>query len=307
MVSNSGGKVESLLRTWRMRDAVKLALQDERALEELLSLIDEDDVSVQIRALSALLELVRGANWRLRKKILETGFKHIINALKSDDVRVLWRTLAILSYLLKNNPLNGEKLSKLVRVLLLTAKTHNGLVWDGLLSAVENIRAPCMSDEVAEFLLEKVRNGSYEEAAIASLILLNSGAVERHGWKSVVERVGEIISTGDPELIEAGLHAAMKLTKLPTVFPMDVVMKSLIPSLRRFISTCNDPIRKQTAIEVFDRLRDMVVRYYRVRPREAQRIAEELSRLGLLEEAYLIASNVASVGGLVSLWNDRPT
>jgi hypothetical protein len=76
---------------------------------------------------------------------------------------------------------------------------------------------------------------------------------------------------------------------------MDVLIKELLPALRRLIMDCGDQLLKVRAVEAFDRLRETLVRYYRVRPREAQRVVEELMRLGLVEEAYIISSAIGTI------------
>ncbi|MEO2152451.1 MAG: hypothetical protein ABGW50_07330 [Thermococcus sp.] len=289
------GKLDSLLKKWEMRDLIRLARESDEALIEILRAVESDDPDVKLASLSALLELVQTSNWRERKRILEFGFDALVDALSTDDPRVLWRTLAILSALLKNNPLNGARLLKLVRAITGLAETKNAVVWDELLNVVDNIMAPYIDDGVASELKTLLKSGTAGEAIIVAMVLLETGAIDKDCWVTLVERVAGALLSGEPRLVDAGLVASMKISKLPPVYSMDVLIKELLPALRKTIVDCNDQIRKARAVEVFDRLRETLVRYYRVRPREAQRVVGELMRLGLVDEAYMISSAIGTI------------
>jgi len=286
---------DSLLKKWEMQDLIRLARESDEALVKILKAVGSEDVDVKLGALSALLELVKASNWRERKRILELGFDTLVNALSTDDPRVLWRTLAILSALLKNNPLSGARLLKLVRAITSLAETKNVVVWDELLNVVDNVMAPYVSDDIARELKELLKSGTVGEALIVAMVLLETGAIDKDCWVALVERISSALLSGEPRLVDAGLAASLKVSKLPPVYSMDVLIKELLPALRRTIIDCNDQLRKMRAVEVFDRLRETLVRYYRVRPREAQRIVEELIRLGLVDEAYIISSAIGTI------------
>jgi len=291
----SGDKLDSLLKTWEMRDLIKLAKESDGALIKILNAIGSDNPDVRLTSLSALLELVQNSNWRERKRILELGFDTLVGALSTDDPRVLWRTLAILSALLKNNPLDSSRLLKLVRAITSLADTKNEVVWDELLRVVDSIMAPYIDDGVAGELRRLLQEGTVSEAIIVAMVLLETGAIDRNCWITLVERIAGALLSGEPRLIDAGLVASTKISKLPPVYQMDVLIKELLPALRKTILECDDQIRKARAIEVFDRLRETIVRYYRVRPRKAQRVVEELMRMGLVDEAYMISSAVGTI------------
>ncbi|WP_099209694.1 hypothetical protein [Thermococcus henrietii] len=287
--------LDSLLKKWEMQDLIRLARESDDALVKILNAVSSEDIDLRLGALSALLELVKTANWRERKRILELGFDTLVDALSTDDPRVLWRTLAILSALLKNNPLNGVRLLKLVKAITNLAETRNVVVWDELLNVVDNIMAPYIGDDVACELKELLKNGTAGEALIVAMVLLETGAMDKDCWVVLVERISSALLSGEPRLIDAGLVASLKISKLPPVYSMDVLIKELLPALRRTIVDCKDQLRKMHAVEVFDKLRETLVRYYRVRPREAQRVVEELMRLGLVDEAYIISSAIGTI------------
>ncbi|GAB6136248.1 hypothetical protein [Thermococcus prieurii] len=287
--------LDSLLKKWEMQDLIRLARESDDALVKILNAVSSEDIDLRLGALSALLELVKTANWRERKRILELGFDTLVDALSTDDPRVLWRTLAILSALLKNNPLNGVRLLKLVKAITNLAETRNVVVWDELLNVVDNIMAPYIGDDVACELKELLKNGTAGEALIVAMVLLETGAMDKDCWVVLVERISSALLSGEPRLIDAGLVASLKISKLPPVYSMDVLIKELLPALRRTIVDCKDQLRKMRAVEVFDKLRETLVRYYRVRPREAQRVVEELMRLGLMDEAYIISSAIGTI------------
>jgi hypothetical protein len=294
------GKLDSLLKKWEMRDLIRLARESDEALMEILKTVESDDPDVKLSSLSALLELVQTSNWRERKRILELGFDTLIKVLSTDDPRVLWRALAILSALLKNNPLSSSRLLQLVRAITRLSETKNAVVWDELLNVVDNVMAPYIDDEVASELRALLKDGTAGEAIIVAMVLLETGAIDKDWWITLVQRVAGTLLSGEQRLVDAGLIASMKISKLPPVYPMDVLIKELLPALRKMIVDCDDQIRKARAVEVFDRLRETLVRYYRVRPREAQRVIEELMRLGLVDEAYMISSAIGTIP--VSSW-----
>jgi len=295
------GRLDSLLRRWEMRGLARLARDSDEALVELLRAVGSDDTSLKLASLSALLELVEEANWRERKRFLEFGFDALVDSLSSDDPRVLRKTLAILSTLLRNNPLSGARLLKLVRALTGLAETKNEAVWEELLRVVDSVMAPYVDDNVANELKELLTSGTAGEAIIVAMILLETGAIDNDRWVTLVERVAGALLSGEHRLVDAGLVASTKISKLPPVYSMDVLIKELIPALRKTLLDCDDPMRKAGAAEVFDRLRETLVRYYRVRPREAQRVVEELMHLGLIDEAYMISSAIGTIP--MSPWN----
>uniref|UniRef100_UPI0026125D77 hypothetical protein n=1 Tax=Thermococcus sp. TaxID=35749 RepID=UPI0026125D77 len=200
-------------------------------------------------------------------------------------------------------PLTDRELTLVIEALLRKAPSKSPLVWSGIMDVIGSIKIPYVSRRTTSLLLRALGEGSDEEAAVASLILIRSGAIERDGWKLLVERVGDLLTSGSERLIDAGLKASVRLTKLPMVFPMDSVIKSVLPALKRLLSSCSDQFIKVKAIDAFDRLREMVIRYYRLHPREAQRVAEELMNLGLVEEAYLIFSSAGALPGRFSYGN----
>ncbi|WP_297074057.1 hypothetical protein [Thermococcus sp.] len=289
------GSFDSLLKKWEMKDLIRLARNSDEALIEILNAIGSEDTDVKLAALSALLELVQTSNWRERKRILELGFDVLIDSLSTEDPRVQWRTLAILSALLKNNPLNGVRLLKLVRAITAIAETKNTMVWDELLNVVENVMAPYIDDSVAGELKSMLKNGTTAEAIVIAMVLLETGAIDKDCWVTLVERVAGALLSGEPRLVDAGLVASLKISKLPPVYHMDVLIKELLPALRKAMLNCNDHIRKAKAIEVFDKLRETLARYYRFRPKEAQRVVEELLSIGLGDEAYLISSAIGTI------------
>ncbi|WP_297555804.1 hypothetical protein [Thermococcus sp.] len=287
--------LDALLKKWEMKDLIRRARKSDEALVELLKGIRSEDTDVKLASLSALLELVQSSNWRERKRILEMGFDVLIDTLFSQDERVLWRTLAILSTLLKNNPLNGSRLLKLVKALTNLADTKSPLVWDELLNVVDSVMASYVDDNVAQELKEILNKGTASEAVIVAMILLEIGAIDKDCWTTLVERIASALLSGEPRLVDAGLVASLKISKLPPVYPMDVLIKELLPALRKAMLNCDDHIRKAKAIEVFDKLRETLVRYYRFRPKEAQRVVEELLSIGLVDEAYLISSAIGTI------------
>ncbi|AIU69635.1 hypothetical protein TEU_04380 [Thermococcus eurythermalis] len=296
----SKSRIDSVLKKWEIMNLIKLAKDRDDALREILRAATSDDPNLRLASLSALLDVVRGANWRERKRILELGFDVLVDALSTDDPGVIWRTLEILATLLKNNPLSGARLLKLVRALMPLSETENVLIWDGILKVVDNVMAPYIDNETAEELRNILQRGTRREAIIVAEILLETGAIDKNHWTVIVENVAEALLSGEPVLVDAGLVASVKISKLPPVYPMDILIKELFPALRKLIADCNDQIRKARTIEAFDRLRETLVRYYRVRPREAQRAAEELMSLGLVDEALLISSAAGTT--LASSW-----
>jgi len=286
------------LGAWDVDGLIREALEGEEGLRRLISLLRSGDVGLQIRALTALGGVVKNSNWKTRRKILDESLEDLLSAIESGDDRVSRRALEVLGALLKNNPLSDEKLSRVISALLSRARRPSPATWEELLTVADTLRMPYVSDKSTSRLTSAAFFGSPEEAAVASLILLNSGAVPKGDWGRLVERISELLASNDPLLVEAGLKAVDSLTKLPPVFPMGVAVRSLVPTLRKLISTTDDHFIKVRAIEAYDKMRDTVVRYYRVRPDEARKTAEELLNLGLIEEAYMITSAAGFLPGL---------
>ncbi|WP_297506191.1 hypothetical protein [Thermococcus sp.] len=290
-------EIRETLKTWDVGRVAEVVAEDERALVEVLGVLRSGDGTLKIRALTALIESTRGSNWKERKRVLELGLDEIIAAAGSDDDRISSRALELLAILLKNNPLTDRRLAPIIEVILKKSTSKSPRVWSSIMEVIESIKIPYVSKRTTSLLLRALRDGTAEEIAVASLVLIRSGAVERNDWKLLVERIADLINSNSERLIDAGLTASIRLTKLPVVFPMDAVIKAVLPALRRLLSSCSDQFIKVKAIDAFDRLREMVTRYYRLHPREAQRVAEELARLGLVEEAYLVSSSAGTFTG----------
>jgi len=283
---------------WDVDGLAKRALDGPGGVNDIVKLLRSDASSDKIRALTALLAIVGKSNWKTRKRVLENSLDDILIAVESKDPRVSKKALEVLAALLKNNPLGDRETSKVIATLLRRARRPNGTLWEGLMLTASTVRIPYVSDESTKLLTNALRSGAPEEAAVASIILLNSGAVTRDEWGRLVERISELLGSGDPLLVEAGLRAVDLLAKLPPVFPMDVAVKTLMPTLRKLIASSKDQLFKMRAIESFDRIKDTVVRYYRVRPEEARKTAGELLSLGLIEEAYMISSAAGFLPGI---------
>lgn len=278
------------IRTWDMDKIVESALKNQEELNNLLQLLSSSDRGSQMRTLTAILDVVRKANWKTRRYILRESLEDILRAIESNDMMVSKKALKVLGALLKNNPLGDDETSRVISTILKRSRNPSPTIWEELLKIATTLRIPYVSGKSTAKLTRAAFSGTPEEAVMASLILLSSGAVKREEWGKLVERISEIIGSNDPLLVEAGLEAVKYLTKLPPVFPIGVAIKTIVPTLRKIISFTDDQFIKMKAIDAFDRMRDTIVRYYRVRPDEARKTAEELLRLGLIEEAYMITS-----------------
>ena len=287
-------EITDALKTWDVDRIVGLALMKEDVLGEIIGALESGDEKVKIKALTVLIEVAKRSGRKRRRKILKTGLDRILDVIGSNDDRISGRGLKLLGLLLGDNNLPDSKLASVLEAVVRRSPSPNPLVWEGVIGVVENVKLPYVSPNSTRFLLSVLRSGSAEEVAVASLILVKWAGLGRDEWHLLIERIADLVNSKDVKLADAGLTAALMLTKLPPVFPMEPVVKSLLPSLRRLMFSHRDQFLKVKAVEALDGLQEIVTKYYRLHPRDAQKTAEELLRLGLVEEAHLITSVLIS-------------
>jgi len=288
-------EITDLLETWDVGNVAGSGPEDEGVLDRIFEVMESVDGALKIKALKVLIEIARQSGRRIRKRILEMGLSEIIEAIRSDDDRISGEALKLLEILLKDNTLTDRKLTLVFEAMLEKSSSGNPFVWEGIMGVVENVKPPYIFTKSTEFLLDVLRGGSAEGVAVASLILVKWGCLSREEWRLLVEKIADLVDSGTERLIDIGLKSAAILVELPPVFPMDSVVKRLLPALRRLVFSNRDRILRAKALDALDGLREMVIRYYRLHPCEAQKTAEELLDLGLVDEAYLITSTLISL------------
>ncbi|WP_297499134.1 hypothetical protein, partial [Thermococcus sp.] len=138
-------EIREALKTWDVGRVAGLIVENERALIEVLNVLESGDDALKIRALKVLTDATRGSNWKERKRVLQLGLGRIVDAVKSNDGRVSSRALELLAILLKNNPLTDRELTLVIEALLRKAPSKSPLVWSGIMDVIGSIKIPYVS------------------------------------------------------------------------------------------------------------------------------------------------------------------
>ena len=289
MDGDAGNNLLELVTSWRFREVVRLALDDEDALVEIVRLLRFDDCSVVVGALSALGEALPYLSEGGKFRVLREGFDDLIRLLNS-DVPVARRAIFILTHLLSSVPLSRNHLVSLVEILSEVAGGENGLILLHDLFELASKPRPIFFDELVEPVRRMVTSDNPNVALLGARLAVTMGIPVFIGWRNVLNALARALRGKNAVAVELALEVVSDLGSLLLEAPILYVIKSLYPPLKTLSSSGADAFIRGRAVEVFERFRKAVFNYYRTRPLEAGNDAEELLKEGFTEEALLVAS-----------------
>ncbi len=100
-------EIRNLILSWRIVDAVELALRDTGVLRILLKLLEDRDGTTRTRAFMALNEVVKRGDERVRFTVATEGFDAILRGLSSGDSKVAMKAVRVLKNLVEGVPSFG--------------------------------------------------------------------------------------------------------------------------------------------------------------------------------------------------------
>ncbi|NJD99003.1 hypothetical protein E3E26_04275 [Thermococcus sp. LS1] len=289
MTGVSVDKIRELILSWQMRDAVKLSRDSEEVLLALIELISEEDRITKIRALSALGEVLKGADKKTKSLILGNGFDAIVGTLREGDERLKVRALRVLKRLLEGNPLTKNQLAKLVDALASLVSDNDGLAWLEAVELTGNISTTYSIDGVLSRIDPLLTSPNLREKALGIRLLLALGGPSEENWGSIVSGIAELLRSKDPLLVEVGLDSAADMLNLPIALPMERIIENILPALKEFTKSADTLVLRAKAREVIGLLEGALYNYYRSRPIEARNAVRKFLSAGFVDEAMMLS------------------
>ncbi|WP_238516409.1 hypothetical protein [Thermococcus onnurineus] len=289
MTGVSVDKIRELILSWQMRDVVKLSQDSEGVLLTLIELLSEEDSITKIRALSALEEILKGADKKTKSLILRNGFDAIVGTLREEDERLKVRALRVLKRLLEGNPLTKNQLSKLVDALVSLGSDNDGLSWLEAVELTEKISTAYPIDGVLSRINSLLTSFNLREKALGIRLLLALGGFSEENWDPIVSGISELLRSEDPLLVEVGLDAAANMLKLPIVLPMERILGNILPALKKLTKGADTLVLRAKARKVMSLLEGALYNYYRSRPIEARNAVRKFLSEGFVEEAMILS------------------
>ncbi|WP_297517788.1 hypothetical protein [Thermococcus sp.] len=232
MDGDAGNNLLELVTSWRFREVVRLALDDEGALVEIVRLLRFDDCSVVVGALSALGEALPYLSEGGKFRVLREGFDDLIRLLNS-DVPVARRAISILKHLLSSVPLSRNHLVSLVEILSEVAGGENGPILLHDLFELASKPRPIFFDELVEPVRRMVTSDNPNVALLGARLAVTMGIPVFIGWRNVLNALARALRGKNAVAVELALEVVSDLGSLLLEAPILYVIKSLYPPLKR--------------------------------------------------------------------------
>ena len=293
MGDNSSEKeIRALILSWRIMDAVELALRDTGVLRILLKLLTDRDERTRTRAFMALNEVVKKGDEGVRFTVVSEGFDLILDGLTSGDSRVFLKAVRVLKNLVEGFPLSDEALLKLLHtVTSLIKKSRDDVLSAELSDVVARLKvlhpSPMLRSEISKLISSKNPRIRAMGLRLLFNVFLFTGDIKT--LKLLLNSTGDLLSEKDSLLLDFVLGILADIFNRP--IPAGII-RDLPPLLRRVKSLATgseDFLVKSKAREVAHAIEDFLYSYYSSRPEEAREAIHELIVRGDVNAAIDLA------------------
>ncbi len=296
-------EIRGLILSWRIMDAVELALRDIRVLRILLSLLRDGDETTRTRAFMALNEVVKRGDERVRFTVAAEGFDAILEGLSSGDSKVAMKAVRVLKNLVEGFPLSDEALLRLVRTIVSLVKKYSDDVLSGELSdVVAHLKvlhpSPMLRSEISKLISS--RNPRIRAMGLRLLLNVFVFTGDVKTLKLLLDSIQDLLSEKDPLLLDFILGILMDVFGRP--IPAEIIrdLPPLLDRVKSLATGSEDFFVKSKAREVAHAIEDFLYSYYSSRPEEAREVIHELIVRGEVNAAVDLA--VATADEFILKW-----
>lgn len=294
-------QIRDVLMSWRAMDVIDLAREDRDAVVAILNLLCDDDVTVRLRALSAMKEILSGSDEGVRTFVLNHGFESIVNCLTDDDSRVPPRAAGVLSVLLDGVVLDEARFALLLDAVASRAQCEDVLTCISFIDLLKKAEIQSPGEGISMKIRSLASSGSLWARLMGLRVLINLGSLDGY-WKSLRDSIEALLSTGNDLLIELALDLLDDSLEFQGTPEMMKELVRFIAILKAAEVNENSVFLRTRMGSVRKKLEDVLLSYYRSRPVEAVEAIGDLLREGRSEDALVLMFIIGRTDLLIRVW-----
>jgi len=295
-------KIRELVTSWRTGDILKLAVNDEKVLMELLALTHDDDSAVRLRAVSVLNSLVKSQEGtRVKQTIVENSFERLMKLLNDKDSRVVIRTLEMLPHLVDGVSISKEMFMMLVDAASRVADTCDSMMYISLVDVFCSMHPPQLKPEELSLIDNLLSSKNLYRRALGACLYLVAGGVPGMDVSTLMA-IRDMISCNEHLLVETGLKFLEEFLECPHGPDVMHLLPSLFSVLKGVEKTADSIFLRSGASKVRSKLERALITYYRSRVEEGGEVAKRLLAEGKMEDAFNLVLIIGEGSLLKDLW-----
>jgi len=296
-------QIREIVMSWQALDIIDIAGGDEYVVRSLLNLLEDDDPTVRLRALTALNELLKESDGRLRRTILREGFVRFVSLLDGPDGRVVARTIEVLRNLLSGSQIDEDKLLLLIDGSISVVRRGDTFLYVSFLDLLKSLELPPLSWRSRMKVEELLSKDDIHVKAIGMRLLLDSGSLEGRDGE-VISGIIKLLKSENVLLLEKGfefLQEVLTFHLLPSTMELLVGVLSVLKEVE---GSAENVILRSRAASVRTELERTLFAYYNTRRDEALEVIKRLMERGDVEAGLNLALILGGTSLLLKLWEE---
>ncbi|WP_457751908.1 hypothetical protein [Thermococcus sp.] len=303
-ITEALSKMRELVLSWNLKDAVKFA-ETEAGLKALATLLNDSNQRVRLRALSVLSEILRRRKFD-RNELMELFFEPLMRLINSGNEKTCLRALPLLRELVRGAHLHRDQFEKLLATVFSIAEECGGVAWNEVVELLKATPILVMPESLALLARDHLKSNNPRTAVLGAYLMVQSGdPLDDIGpeFSSVIHSAFQCF---DPSTVELAFMGIEELLRAPLMHPLDTILLSIVPALRRISEESEDVMIRHRAREMLNALLDELRMYYQKNPWELERSVRRLVKENRKEDAILIASLLGDTSILFMAENTGP-
>ncbi|WP_297091384.1 hypothetical protein [Thermococcus sp.] len=294
-------QIRELVMSWRAMDVIDIANGDEYVVTSLLRLLEDEDTTTRLRALTALGELLKDPDGKTKSAVLRNGFNRLVALLGDKDSRIVSRTLEVLLRLLDGMQIDEIKLLTLIDASVPVAERGDTFIYLSLLDLFRKLQMPPLSWRSRARIDGLLNADNMYVRGLGMRLFLNSGNLDGRS-EAVLECITDLLTSNNVLLIEAGLDFLEEVLAFHLSADMMRRLVSFLNVLKNIENGAENILIRSRASNVRTEVEKVLFSYYRSRKEEALGVIKELLLEKRVEEALNLALILGGASLLLSLW-----
>ena len=303
-ITEALSKMRELVLSWNLKDAVKFA-ETESGLKALAALLNDSNQRVRLRALSVLSEILRRGKFN-RNELLELFFEPLLQLINCGDEKTCLRALPVLRELVKDTHLQLAEFEKLMTTLFSLAEECGGVAWNEVVELLKATPILVMPESLGSLARDYLKSNNPRAAVLGAYLMVQSGDPLDDISPEFSSVIHSAFQCSDLSTVELAFMGIGELLRAPPMYPLDTILLSIVPALRRISEESEDVTIRHRAREMLNALLDELRMYYQKNPWELERSVRHLVKENRKEDAILIASLLGDTSILFMAENTGP-
>jgi len=304
-ITEALSRMRELVLSWNLRDAVEFA-ESEEGLKALSALLSDSNHRIRLRALSVLSEVLRRGKFS-KNELLGLFFDPLIRLIRAGDEKTCLRALPVLRELIRDTHLQLAEFEKLMTTVFSIAEECDGVAWNEVVELLKATPILVMPESLGSLVRNHLKSQNPRSAVLGAYLMAQSGDLLEELTPEFSSVIHKAFQCSDPGTVELAFMGIGELLRAPPMYPLDTVLLSIVPALRRISEESEDVTIRHRAREMLNALLDELRTYYQKNPWELERSVKRLVKENRKEDAILIASLLGDTSILFMAENSTPT